>query len=173
MKRLSVDDVMGMERCEEYHEDRVRELFGDRETLSLLEILDLNIPAKDRVCVMLQDGVVEDEALRRFANVVADRAVQNHALTYEPTREWAEKWLSGEDRSEQSAWSAVRSSMETKYCAAVASAARAAYWAAVAARRALMAAGAAEWARMAATSGRAERELQVADMRRLLLEAEV
>lgn len=162
MKRLSVDQVMRMRPCSEYSEERVRELFGRRKTLSLIQILDLGIPPADRLWVMFQDNVVDDETLRRFANIVVDRAVRNHALTYEPIREWAERWLSGEDRSEKSASAADRAARwvaedaeEWARAAASASSARAAEdW---------VAADAACWA---------EREFQVEDMRRILMEAE-
>lgn len=160
MKRLSVDDVMEMGPCRSYSERRVRELFGDSETLSLIEVLGLDIPAEDRLWVMFQNGVIEDDVLQRFANVIADRAVRNHALTYEPTREWAEAWLSGEDRSKEAARAAIeRAAVEA--------------WAAWAAWAAVVAA---KWAVAAATdasdSAATERELQVEDLRRLLLEAE-
>lgn len=173
MKRLSVDEIMGMKPCEAYPEARVQELFGERETLSLIQILDLDIPAKDRLRVMLRKGVVEEEVLRRFSDVVANRAVRNHALTFGPIREWAAKWLSGADRSEWSAHMAFGRACDMGEPSVIRAAEVALETAEDAAGRAgrvaWIASEQVEFERMAQEF---ERQLQVEDMRWFLLEAE-
>jgi len=54
MKKVTVDDIMAHCPCEEYPRERVEELWGGRESLTLTEILDLGIPAKDRIWASLQ-----------------------------------------------------------------------------------------------------------------------
>ena len=49
MHKITVDNIMAHKPCEEYPKERVEELWGGKESLSLLDILDLNIPAEDRI----------------------------------------------------------------------------------------------------------------------------
>ena len=49
MKKVTVDDIMAHYPCDEYPRERVEELWSGKESLTLTEILDLDIPAKDRI----------------------------------------------------------------------------------------------------------------------------
>ena len=60
---ITVNDIMALPPCSDYPRERVEALWGDRESLTRSEILDLPIPAADRVwagCHML----TLDEALQ-------------------------------------------------------------------------------------------------------------
>ena len=81
MKTLTVSEIMSLRPCAAYPETRVRELWGDRESLSLVEILRLGIPAEDRLWVLTRDGVCDRDVLRRWADAIADRVVRDYCLT--------------------------------------------------------------------------------------------
>jgi len=49
MRKITVDNIMAKKPCEEYPRERVEELWGGKNTLTLTEILDLDIPAEDRI----------------------------------------------------------------------------------------------------------------------------
>ena len=187
MKTYTVADILAMHPCSDYDEARITELWAGRESLSLPEILALDIPAADRVWVVCHPGVLTAEQMEAWlVDRIITRAVRNHALPCPETRDWAEKWLSGEDRSQGSAWAAADAAR-----AAAADAADDAVWArARAAARAWAAADAAAWAADAAAwaadaaawaaaraaaadapwarAESAERELQVADLLNVL-----
>ena len=73
MKTLTVADIMNLRPCNAYPESRVRELWGERESLSLLEILSLPIPAVDRIWVLTRNGVLPTDTRQKFADMTADR----------------------------------------------------------------------------------------------------
>ena len=47
--KITVKDIMGKNPCREYSEERVTKLWNGRESLTLVDILDLDIPADDRI----------------------------------------------------------------------------------------------------------------------------
>ena len=101
MKTLTVSDIMALNPCGRYPESRVRELWGERESLTLVEILSLDIPPEDRLWVLTRNGVLPDGTLRQFANTTADRAVRNHCLTcgVPVVEAWARNWIDGTNRT--------------------------------------------------------------------------
>jgi hypothetical protein len=170
--------------CPAYTRERLEELAAGRESLTVLEILDLDIPALDKLwAVLLREEVLGTELYRAFGHACADRVVERHALHcgIPEVEQWAARWLGGEDRTEAAAWDA--------WAAARAAwpAARAAWdaaWDAWAAARAAWAAawdaagdaGAAAWAAaraaardaIGAAAGTTEREWQVQKLKELL-----
>ena len=64
---VTVDAVMEWEPCEEYTREVVSNLFGGRETLTALEILDRPIPAQDRLWAVLRQDFIPDRELRMLA----------------------------------------------------------------------------------------------------------
>ena len=159
MKTMTVQDIMCLRPCAAYPESRVRELWGDRESLSLVEILRLDIPAEDRIWVLTRDGVCDRAVLRRWADAIADRAVQAHCLTcgVPEVEAWARCWLDGTART------------YAAYAADAADAAADAAWAAAWVASARPAAA----ARAASAAYAAERRAQVDDLIRALNDAEV
>jgi hypothetical protein len=69
-------------------------------------------------------------ALLRAVNRIVDRAVRDHALPCAATREWAERWLSGEDRTWEGAEEAAMAAVAARAAEAAAWAAEEAAWAA-------------------------------------------
>ena len=181
MKTLTVDQIMSLRPCAAYPESRVRELWGDRESLSLVEILRLDIPAEDRIWVLTRDGVCDRAVLRRWADAIADRAVRTHCLTcgVPAVESWARGWLDGTartyaaaDAADAAAYAASAAAYAAARAASAASAA-AQSTTAYAAARAASAASAAALAAEAADAAERERRAQVDDLIRALNDAEV
>ena len=68
MKNISVDDVMRFGPCDPYDRGRVEELFAGRERVSALDILGADIPARDRLWVVLHEELVPAQVLNEFAH---------------------------------------------------------------------------------------------------------
>ena len=90
MQSYTVDEMMAFRP--RYSREQVADLWAGRERLSLLEILDLDIPAADRIWGTTRSG----DHLPAFAAMVAARAVRNHLSGADGTAEaaasawWAE-----------------------------------------------------------------------------------
>jgi len=178
MKTLTIDDVLAYEPC--YTRERVEELFAGRTEMTIREICAVDVPAKDRVWLLTQDGVLDADMRDKWITMIVTRAITNHALHCDipEVERWAENWLSGADRSSDAA-DAADAAVRAAYVAALAAAYVAAYAAAYAAYAALAAAYAADAAARAAAeaayAARAaaytdEREQQVSDLLGLLPE---
>ena len=171
MKTLTVSVILALNPC--YSESRVRELFGDRETVTVLEVAQAEISPDDRVWLLLQPGVLPADVRTDATARIVTRAVTSHALHCGNTavEEWARGWLDGTDRSQAAAWAAARAAAWDAARAAAESAwdaARAAAW--DAARAAWDAARAAS---ESAAWAAAERQMQVADIVAAISAAEV
>jgi len=73
MKKVTVDDIMEREPCEGYPRERVEELWGGKNTLTLTEILNLGVPAADRIWATLQ--FLSNEENGQFARWCSLRVV--------------------------------------------------------------------------------------------------
>ena len=122
-RRYTEADILALRPC--YTAAQVRAAFGPDEALTLQQIADRRrVPAADRLWVLWR---LLPADLRRVAveRIVA-RAVRRYALPEPSTRAWAERWLSGEDRTEAEAlraWAAARAAMAATARAAAALAA--------------------------------------------------
>jgi hypothetical protein len=74
MKSWSVDDIMNLRPCVDYTKEVVGKLFAGRERLTASEIAAVNIPAKDRVWVLIK-LLDDDRARRLFACDCAERVL--------------------------------------------------------------------------------------------------
>jgi len=159
MKTFTISDIMGTGPC--YTQEKVRKLFAGRESVTALDIITANIPAKDRVWQVTRPGFLSIDIRDRWLEIVVTRAITNYAAHcgVESVRKWAAKWLDGTDRTAYAAGAA-----DTAAYAAYAAYAYAAY-----AAYAYAAAGAADTAAVAAAYARnAEYELQIADLIELI-----
>jgi hypothetical protein len=174
MKTLTVTDIMAMDPCSDYTREVVEQLWSGRGVLSVLEILDLDIPARDRLWAVLREEVLGTELYRAFGHACADRVVERHALHcgIPEVERWAARWLSGEDRmakpamvASSIAWSATRTIARSAAWPACDTAKHAAEHAAdFAVRDAAWAASAAAVSLLGVTVA-AEREWQVSKLR--------
>ena len=165
MKTWTVDEMLAdLPCCRCYTRERVEELWAGRERLSLLEILDLDIAAQDRVWVCCRD-----DHPRRAVWIwrVVGRGVREHAVHcgVPEVEHWADLWLPGEDRSAESAWAAAEAAEKAR------AAARAEEREAEARAAAAESAWAAVWLAAAAAED-AEYQRQIQDMRAVLAEQE-
>jgi len=73
MRKVTVDDIMAHYPCDEYPRERVEELWSGKESLTLTEILDLDIPAEDRIWAVTR--FLTDEKNGQFARWCSLRVV--------------------------------------------------------------------------------------------------
>ena len=89
--------------CDKYDRERIVKLCAGKPSLTLLEILDHpDIPDEDKVWVACRD---KNPTRHVAIEVIVTRCVTNHALHcgIPAVEAWAQKWLSGEDRSSRAA----------------------------------------------------------------------
>ena len=73
---ITVKMIMQWNSCEDYSEERVRQLFGDRESVSLLEVCNAeHIPVVDRLWLLLREEIIPAPVLHEFACWCAERAL--------------------------------------------------------------------------------------------------
>ena len=152
MKTWTVDEMMEEKPCAKYTEKVIKNLWAGREQLSLIDILALDIPSADRMwAVWRQDTLTKDQE-KSLLDKIVTRAVTNHALNckIKAVEKWAQKWLSGEDRSQEADWAAAWAANRAD---------RAAYWAARARWESARAVAEAAWA-----AAEEEYDLQVLDV---------
>ena len=175
MKRWTVDDMMALSPC--YTRARVVELWGPRRGLTALDILDLDIPAQDRLWALWR--VLPETERAQAIDLTVERAVMTHCVAcgVPAVEAWAQAWLSGEDRSATAASAATAANSAATAANSAASAAyhaayRAAKSADCAADAAYYAANAAYYAAnaayYAADAAYTERNAQLADIREVL-----
>ena len=162
MQTWTIDEMLSHSPCEDYPRERLEELWAGRERLSVLDILELDIPAEDRVWAALRAGDHVAPAVER----IVTRAVSNHCLScgIPEVESWARGWLNGEQESIAAAVRAAGKADAWAAALAVVAAVRAAGSAVLAAGSAVLA------ARMAAGSAGSEREQQIADILAVLTE---
>jgi hypothetical protein len=124
--------------CEKYTRERLEKLMAGRERISLLEVFDLDIPNEDKVWVACRPDAFAGQ-FECIVEKIVRPCVEKYALTHPATKEWAEKWLSGEDRTVEAARAATDEADEA-YAAVEAAADAATEAAAEAARAAVEAA---------------------------------
>ena len=144
-KAWTVRQIQAEGAC--YDAKRITTLWAGREALTLWEILDLDIPAVDRLWVCWRPGALTDAQFAAVMERIVGRAVRQFALSEPSTHDWAQRWLDGDPEA--------RTAAEAARVAWAAGAA----WAAEAA----WAAGAA-WAAAGAAAGAAEYDRQLADV---------
>jgi len=80
VKTVTLKDVMNWNPC--YIEERIKELFAGRETLSAIEILDLDIPAEDRVWALLHNEFFSERELQELACDFAESTLHIYEEKY-------------------------------------------------------------------------------------------
>jgi len=84
-------------RDDQYDDETLARWLKGREGLTPLEVASLRqVPAVDRLWVLLRVEVLGEELYREAEYAYADRAVRKYALPHPATREWAKRWLSPE-----------------------------------------------------------------------------
>jgi len=148
MKSWTVAEMKAEGPCSKYTINRLTELWAGRDQLTLLDICDLDIPDADKMWCAFRPAALTEAQRSELLDRIVIRAVTNHALHcgVPEVEAWAQKWLSGEDRTAAAAYAAAAAD-------AAAAAADAAYAAA------------------AADAAAAERSQQVADLREVLEES--
>jgi len=79
MHRYTVCDIMKLNPCEGYPRERVEKLWAGRESLSVREIAELDIPIWDRIWALCE--LATPRAARIFACDCAERDIQAHLVS--------------------------------------------------------------------------------------------
>jgi len=118
MITYTLADILALPHC---YEDPtpIVDWFAGRETVTVADIAASPFPLGDRLWALWR---LHGPHIAAAQAATVERAVRTHCLPCEATREWAERWLSGEDRTRASA---ARAAADAR--AAYAPAARAAY----------------------------------------------
>jgi len=139
--RVTVDQVMVWSPCKEYTRARVEELFAGRETVTAIDVLEMDIPAVDRLWAVCREELIPAATLHEFGCIVTEQAlIREREAGREPHPDsWAaieakRKWLRGEITNKElkaaadAAWAAADAAWVAPWAAAGA-AAEAAAWA--------------------------------------------
>jgi hypothetical protein len=128
---INIEQVMGWGPCCAYSLERVTEIFTDRETLTIVDVLSLPIPVNARLWVLLREELIPAPTLHEFACRCAEQAL-HYAGSADPRSVAAiaakRAWLRGEIGDQDLA--AARAAARDAGWAAATDAARAACWAA-------------------------------------------
>jgi len=99
MRTWYIYEMLKEEPCEDYTLDVLEDLWCDRETVNILDILDFDIPAAHKVWGASLSYAIDKEDQNKWMAMVVTRAIEAHkhvgSMDY---RIWAEKWLKGEHK---------------------------------------------------------------------------
>jgi hypothetical protein len=134
MKSLTPQQIVDLNPCEGYDLECIEKLFGNKESVTYLEILNTDkIPLKDIIWLFCQPTVLDKDIRNQWMDIIVTRAVTNYVLHcgIDTVEKWAKNWLSSKDRTDEAACSAGAASYAARYAAygytASAAAAAAAY----------------------------------------------
>ena len=74
MTDVTADGIMAMNPCSGYDRERVLKLWAGRDALTALDILDLEIPAEDRIWAVLHQELVPERDMYILACLFAEHA---------------------------------------------------------------------------------------------------
>ena len=116
MNKVTIENVMSWHPCAEYTKERITELFSGRESLTVLDIIELDIPAEDRLWAVLREELIPTNILHEFACRCAEEAlksIENPDKRSIAAIEAKRKWIKGEitkvelDAAGKAAWAAA------------------------------------------------------------------
>ena len=182
---ITLEQIIALKPCERYVENGnalLLRLAAGRTECELSEILRrADIPVLDRIWLATRDGVLPPAVRQEWTEGIVTRAVRVHALGTSIDA-WAQKWLSGEDRSAalaEEAALAARAEAEAAEAAALAARAEAEEAEATAAAEAgaawlaaARAQAAAETAWAAAAARKMEYEKQITELLEIIERSE-
>lgn len=68
---IRLDYVLNSGYCSDYDEDRIRRMWGARETVTAIDVLDSHLLVADRLCLVLSTPALTDEQLHTFRATLA------------------------------------------------------------------------------------------------------
>jgi hypothetical protein len=135
LPEATIEDLLSWKPC--YDEDEIREIAGERERFTALDVLGLDIPFKDALWVVLRPELIDGRTVRLFAcwcvrhTPIGDGKTTWNLLDDERSRhavEVAERYAHGEATDEE--LNAARSAARIVAWSAAWSAAESAAWSA-------------------------------------------
>jgi hypothetical protein len=74
VKTITVEQFLSFKLCEDYPEKRIREIAGDKKEWSAIDILAReDVPAEDRLWVVLREELIDGPILHEFMCRIAER----------------------------------------------------------------------------------------------------
>jgi hypothetical protein len=67
MLKINLDQVMKWSLCEEYPREEMEKLFQNRENITVIEILNMNVPNQDKLLAVLREEILSSKILHKFA----------------------------------------------------------------------------------------------------------
>ena len=140
LKVITIKRLLGWSPCDGCDtKSKLLQVSGGKASMTPQEVAELNIPAEDKVWVLLRPEVLGNRNYKKVMFTIADRAVTLCCLDcgIDKVETWAKNWLNGSNRSSDAAYCAARAAYHAAnaayhaanaaYCAARAAAYAAAY----------------------------------------------
>ena len=96
MKRFTVDDVLKLDYCSRYDPAAIRRLWGKRESATALDILDSHIQVEDRLWLVFELDILNQDTTNHFRAALAFFAADIYEKYYPDdsrVRDCAVAWL--------------------------------------------------------------------------------
>jgi hypothetical protein len=110
MKKVTIKDVLSWAPCEEYTEERITKLFAGRESLTVADILELDIPYEDKLWAALREELIPAPILHEFACRCAEEVLKSvdkpdprSIAAIEAKRAWLKREITDEELFEAGA----------------------------------------------------------------------
>lgn len=116
MNAFAVNDILRLCLYETYTSERLDALWAGRDRLTPEEILDIDIPAEDKIEMLVH--LLPRATVVAWLEIIVTRVVANCALNcgHPYVEKWAQGWLAGDDRSSYSADSAEEAAWDEATC---------------------------------------------------------
>ncbi len=107
LKKVTVQDILSWDPCDGYTEEKIKELFGRKKYLNVKQILDLDIPAEDRLWVVLRPEMIPEMIIHEFLCQVAESVLPIYEKEYPDDKrprnaiETKRRWINGEATDEE------------------------------------------------------------------------
>ena len=122
MNKVTIDQVLAWEPCENYDRSFIKQLFNGRESLNTQDILELAIPTEDKMWAFLRPEFLSEKSMRLFAANCAEHVLNYFEDKYpedtrpreaiQAARDFAEGKIGIEELevAREAAWAAARNS---------------------------------------------------------------
>lgn len=87
MRKVTVEEIVGLNPCSQYNEEYVEKLFNGQKAVSVQYILELPIPRLDKIWIIDKLGLISDEAIGKIHQKLTDLITDKESAYRERFRE--------------------------------------------------------------------------------------